>query len=378
MLSSIIFLAGAYLPQLSAHNYITEPFALFFLLISVFFFLKKGLLKNILSGLFLGIGILFKPTIALIYGAFFLHYLLNLRYKSNRTKKYVIHSSKNLISIFSGIMIPLLITYAYFTSINAGKEMMYYSFFFVSEYSLPFRPELYFTGVLVFLPIWIITVCTILFYTSKFLHGKPLNNYIIFLLSFFIIFIALALIIAPDHRTLFAIPSAAVLSSIFLYDAYKEYKKSKKLIQSFIIIVLILTSGLAIGTNIYAYNLYEEEGLNLEEQKLSAKQVEHIVEGPIYMLPVRHVVYLFSDLEPGITYLGGLFSKNVTDEIIKELYDNNVSYIVVSKNIADTFEKNETPKFDPEARKIIYDYVISNYYLYETTDYFYIYKHNIG
>jgi 4-amino-4-deoxy-L-arabinose transferase-like glycosyltransferase len=57
MLASILFLISAYLPLFQGYYYLAEPFAVFFILLSVLFFLKEGHRSKFIAGLTLGIGL---------------------------------------------------------------------------------------------------------------------------------------------------------------------------------------------------------------------------------------------------------------------------------------------------------------------------------
>jgi len=75
MLASILFLVSVYLPMCHGYYFLGEPFAVFFILLSVLFFLKEDYRAKFIAGLILGIGILFKQTVFLLFGVFFLFYL---------------------------------------------------------------------------------------------------------------------------------------------------------------------------------------------------------------------------------------------------------------------------------------------------------------
>jgi len=57
MIVAILFLIGAYLPLFQGYYYMIEPFAVFFILLSVLFFLRDGYRSKFIAGLILGIGL---------------------------------------------------------------------------------------------------------------------------------------------------------------------------------------------------------------------------------------------------------------------------------------------------------------------------------
>ena len=66
IISSFFFLVLVYTPVFEGYYYLTEPFAIFFILLSVYLFFKDGFYPKLLSGIFLGIAILFKQTSVLL------------------------------------------------------------------------------------------------------------------------------------------------------------------------------------------------------------------------------------------------------------------------------------------------------------------------
>jgi len=80
---------------------------LFFILLSLLFLLKEGYKNDFLGGLFLGIGILIKPTLILV-----LPFIILLRY-NKENKKFTLLFKKSIIRL-SGSIILILISGLYF------------------------------------------------------------------------------------------------------------------------------------------------------------------------------------------------------------------------------------------------------------------------
>ncbi|MFX1411102.1 MAG: glycosyltransferase 87 family protein [Promethearchaeota archaeon] len=79
----------------------------FFILYSVFCFLKNGNKNNFFGGLMLGLGILIKPTLLLL-----IPFVIPLHYSKN-SKKFVFHFKTSFIRLF-GIIILLFVSSIYF------------------------------------------------------------------------------------------------------------------------------------------------------------------------------------------------------------------------------------------------------------------------
>jgi hypothetical protein len=210
----------------------------------------------------------------------------------------------------------------------------------------------------------------VLFVGYKFLWGKMLDRKNLFLVLWLLILSIPAITIFVDHRVLYALPPASLLSAILISNLYQTSRRKQisNQVKCFIISTLLITTVIALGTNISLLNLEED----VNDQISSVREIEQYVDGNIYTFTARPHVFFFSNLTPGVTYFGVILSKEMAEKIISDLQVNNVSYIVASRTRVDKLEKNEG--YISKPNKIIYDYINEHYEIIKTTDEFYIYK----
>lgn len=371
MIASILFSIGAYLPLFQGYYYMTEQFALIFILISFLFFLRDGYHSKFISGLFLGMGVLFKQTTILIFGMFFLFYLLRIRFQKNRTSEYVISSVKNLVVIFSGLAVPLLITFTYFFIMGAANEMLYYTVFFVSEYGLPFSLTTIISGFFSYIPVILLSLCMVFVVGYRFLWGKIVDDKHFLLVLWMILFSIPALTIFLDHRVLFVIPPFSILAGIILYDLYKNLKRkqSSNNVKVIIITILLVTTGISLGTNAY----FLPANYGVDDQIKEAQEIEQYVEGKVYAFASSNSVLFFSNLTTGVTYLGGIFSSEITENVTNDLQVNNINFIIADIRAINILEKREFI-YNPTLYDFIFDYIQEHYEFLTTTDNYIIYR----
>jgi len=369
MIAAILFLIGVYLPDFQGYLYMTESYVVFFSLVSILFFLKDSHHAKFISGLALGIGMIFKQTAVLIFGVYFLFYLLRLKSRENRTKNYIKNTTKNLVLISSGAAIPLIITFTYFLITGAANEMLHYTVFSLSGYDSTFVFETIISSFLSYLPVWLLSTIMVIFVGYSFLVKNLLDEKLLFLILWILLFFIPAL--SGTHRVLFIIPPVVLSAAyvfIFLYKNLRNKQTYYKL-KCFLIIMILLSTLIASGTNIY---LVANRRYTVNDQIRVAHEIEQNVDGEIYIFPFRNYIYFFSNLTPGTNYLGGVYSKEIAEKIVKDLQANNVSCIVANKGIIEQLEKEKT--LETENMLYVYNYIKENYQESKTMEFFIIYK----
>lgn len=374
MISSILFLLGMFVPQYNGFNFITECFAVFFMLLSIFFYFNKK--RYFLSGIALGLGILFKQTSFLLFGAYFLHSALKLRYPEKRTKLFFKTSFIRLLMIFIGSVIPFTVTLLFFFLNGAAAEMLYYTVFFAGEYALPSFPIFILLAIAAFLPIYLFSVGSFLDYLLVYKSGKKTASGQQFSLLLFFLFLIPVLYIAPDHRTIFLIPGAVLSGSLFLSDLINDFNRSRLTkLKVFALLSLLLSTGIAIGTNVYYFDYKDASRPSLSEQMDQAESIEQSVNtSTIFIFPLCQSAYFFSDLSPGVRHLGSYVSMKVTQETIMDLEENNITFIAITTQFAEKMENNISLSYEPVTRTFLYEYIVDNYEKISESTYFVIYK----
>jgi len=375
MIASILFLIGVYLLSFQGYCYLTEPYVVFFCILSVSFFLREKYYAKFIAGLALGMGIVFKQTTIFLFGVFFLFYLLQLRFKQYRTKEYVISSAKNLVIIFLGIAIPLLIVFIYFLAIGTAEGMLYYMLFSVpgvtpSSLLEPLQMALDFFP---YLPVWLLSIGMALIVGYKFLRGKTLDEKR-FLLSLWLLVFSFPAIIGGSHRILFIIPPAALLAALLSHDIYNNLRRKcySKQLKRLVIVIFICTLVISTGVNIYLF--VARSSWSVQDQIRAAHEVEEYVDGKMYAFPFQNFLFFFSNSTPSVTVVGGVYSEEIAEQLTRDLQVNNVDYVVAVKSVMEILDKGEQILHFPSARQIIYDYIQENYQQVEIMEYFIIYK----
>jgi len=211
----------------------------------------------------------------------------------------------------------------------------------------------------------------VLFVGYKFLREKMLDRKNLFLVLWLLILSIPAITIFVDHRVLYALPPASLLSAILISNLYQTFRRKQisNQVKCFIIITLLITAVIALGTNISLLN--PEEDVN--DQIRSVREIEQYVDGNVYTFTSRPHVFFFTNLTLGVTFPGAVLSEKVAEEIIKDLQNNNVSYVIADKKRVEYFEEREHLGYT-EPNQLIYHYIQQHYQILTTTDYFIIYK----
>jgi hypothetical protein len=378
MISSILFLIGVYIPQYQGHMYLTESYVVFFMLLSAYFFLKKDLYSKLFSGIFLGLAFMFKQDAVFFAATLLIYYIFNLRYSSNRTKNYFLTSLKELIFIIVGGAILVIIVFLYFILNGTFDGMIFYTFTSVSGWN--HSPGTFIDGliadILPFLPIWLLSISTMLWIIYKFIRGKQLNNTYILLALWFISFL-IPSFYGGSHRMLFIIPSTVLLAAIIIHHLWFFFKQEKNryILKTFLIITMMLTTTIAAIYN--GYGIAISSSWTVRDQINAAHTIEpYIDDGKMYTFPFQNYLFLFSNLTPLTKIIGDAHSQEFLEEIIKDLKSHNVTYIVAVKDVVEMLNKGEQPSWYGQPKILLYDFIKENYHPVENVSYYVIFKLN--
>jgi hypothetical protein len=211
----------------------------------------------------------------------------------------------------------------------------------------------------------------VLYAGYSFLREKTMNKKHLFLVLWLLILSIPAITVFVDHRVLYALPPASLLSAILISNLYQISKRKQisNQVKCFIIITLLITTVIALGTNISLLNVGED----VNDQIRSAHEIEQYVDGKVYTFASCPYVFFFTNLTLGVTFPGAVLSEKVAEWIIKDLQSNNVSYVIADKKRVEYFEKIE-PLGYTEPNQLIYHYIQQHYQILKTTDDFIIYK----
>ena len=88
------------------------------------------------------------------------------------------------------------------------------------------------------------------------------------------------------------------------------------------------------------------------------------------------MLFFFSNLTPGVQYLGQVFSEEMANQVVNDFEKNNVSYIVSGRNYITKIEEKKLEASNPN--HIIYNHIQTHYDILITTNTSIIYKLNLN
>jgi len=243
---------------------------------------------------------------------------------------------------------------------GVANEMLYYTIFILKDHSLPIVPYKTILSFFSYLPLLLFSICLVLVAAyNSFFKRKIVDNKNLFLMLWMLLFsIPTLTFFRFTHRFLFVIPPISLLSALLLSSLYQTLKRKQisNQVKCFIISTLLITTVIASGTNIYLLSFRED----VDDQIQSFYEVEQYVDGKVYAFRVKNGLFFFTNLTPGVTYLGTIFCTDLAEKIISDLQVNNVSYIVADRDVIDELERGGI-EYASKPHNIIYDYIKEHY-----------------
>ena len=241
----------------------TEVFTSFFSTLSIYVYLKyKNITSLILSGIFFGVGLVFKQTILL----FFLGFLIMVFFSENKKKL----SSILIISTSFFLTFLLLIIFFIFEGLNSNGLINQFSFFFnlgsdtIIQHSSRIKHFLYrWTGIE--RNLLIIVLC---FFYYFILIKKDQLPKLLFTILLLVSAGAHATGTIPGHQLIDIIPIFLILFSLILKDLLKvDFFKKKKYIILFLLLLFLSPEINLARYKVYIqnYSIKDKKNLNLIE-----------------------------------------------------------------------------------------------------------------
>jgi 4-amino-4-deoxy-L-arabinose transferase-like glycosyltransferase len=339
ILSSIFYLAGLLVYE--GCYILTEPFLAFFSSLAILCFVEYYSTKKysylFLSGIMIGISMLFKQTgILTLFGIFFF-YLLGI-IRSKQVNIYI----KNDIILSIGFLLPIVLTVFYFYSVNALNDLIY-CVFSVNLHSYPTAGVLTFLycnylNIFQFPLIWILSISGVVIavvHHFKAYDNKNQNKEIF--ISILFVFSAIPIVIRQyPHYYIQILPFASLLASYTIFKL-KEPMKSifesdrLKIVAIFVILVLLAPTLVQISIGTYSLKSYN---LN-DEMKIADYIKSHTKPDEKIFVTGQPKYYFLSDREPmnKNIYLFPINLNNTYTEesIIQNLKNEKIRYVLVSR-----------------------------------------------
>lgn len=382
MLASLLFLVGVLIPAFGGYYAMTEPFMVLFLLLGVLFFLKseKRAIYLVLSGVAVGLSILFKQFAGLLLLSMIAFYLCRLWPREKRNRERLVNSIKELSLICSGVLIPILAAAAYLWSVNGFDEfiqdmmlMMHYPRN-LSLYSLAYLFASYSI-------VWFFSVVSVLAIAYQFVTKRGWNKEV---------FVAIWLIFSLyplthqqyGHYIVSILPPACLLASLSLSKAYPVVLSIRKIKNSLFqreyvrIFTTVCAFALTLSMiSVIAYSGYhghKDRASLFDAQLRTANYIQSHTEetDKIFAFTKGPSIHFLSGRHPPLRffYIAEVLvpDENAENEVIDRLEESNVKYIVVTNREVMT---DTTFRFWRIAK-----YIQDNYVIDKSIDRFDIYK----
>jgi len=388
MLASLLFQVGVLIPAFDGQYLLMEPFMVFSLLLGVFFFLKseKNAIYLVLSGLAVGLSILFKQFAGLLLLGIVAFYLCGLWPRENRTREWIGNSVKELSLLCFGVLIPILAIAVYFWAIGGFYDFIQDT---VLRYILHYgrRFDLLSTAYMFasYSIVWIFSAVSVLAITYQFVTKRGWNKELF--VAIWLVFSLYALSYRQfGHYMLTILPSACLLASLSLNKAYpkllsiSQIRNSLSQRQYVGIFAVVCAFALTLSTVLFiAYQEQEYQAdLSLCADKIETANYikDHTEEDEkIFGFPSATSIHFLSGRHPPVRIFQihpvWTPDENAEREVIDRLEESNLNYIVVNNRKANV---PGTKVITNTTFRQIAQYIQDNYVIEKSIGNFDIYK----
>jgi len=370
-MSSVLFLISVYNPLYEGYYALIEPFMLTFGLLGFYIFIRaKKNMEFLLTGMLIACstlckinGILFLITIVIF---FFLKFCLFKNDNIDATK----FSIKNLILVFSGFLLVIFIGGFYFWVSGSLNTYIIPIFSFIQDYGSSLSIKAMIKQFAYFPIIWIFFAVSFIPIAYK-TYTRKIDDYELFLILWTAMFFGNLIIRNYGHYYIPLLAPICILVSISLIKILpiihpNEIKSSIMKTDYRKIFAILCLSGIILfsfSLMIYiGYNLQEDRLDRFEDQiKVSEFIKSNTLENErILSFSFDPSIYILSDRAPvqsstRFLYVGNPYIKSIEDEYsaIEEIKQNNVNYIVISKDRIIDGKSLQSP--------LIYTFILDNY-----------------
>lgn len=354
VLASLFFLVAVLISSYQAYFVLTEQFMILFALIAIFLLMKstgsdRSPLFLLCAGIALGIALFFKQFIVFLGLSVVLYYLCGFWSYKNRFRDWLVDSARDLLTIFTGFLIPVIAVVLYFWTDHTLGYLI--SDFFVAP--TRFQVEPFWPGDLfkVFSIVWFFPVVAFLVIICKLVVKRGRNIEVLVALWFAV---SLLIFLRPPsgHYLMAILPSACLLSSAVLikifslwlspgviwhYCKHKDYvKAASSIIFLFIIIVSIIISARFAVDQTFTY---------LKFKKASFRNQANVADYIMRNTNENEKIYCFPNA-PQLHFLTGRYPPSrifythpvwVPDEeaeldLIAQIKQSDIRYIIVTRH----------------------------------------------
>jgi 4-amino-4-deoxy-L-arabinose transferase-like glycosyltransferase len=343
-ISSLLFLIGILMPAYEGYYVLTEPFLTLFSLLGFLFFIKGQARKPYLiaSGAAIGIATIFKQTGPLLLIAVVIFYLCNLWIPANRNRNYLISSTKNVLLLLCGFLIPLLAMASYYWRVGMLEQLIYYSILILKGYGSQF------SGIIIvgyqfasFSIIFILSLVALLAAGYKFIRKSSDQEILVAIWML----VSLVPLVSRQYGHYFIqiFPPVCLLASLSLVDIFPGLLRVKEIFRqhdAIRLLALVCAASfvvLSISAGLYGrFILLGNSGLHLQYQKQTAEYIRsHTTDNDtIVVYPYQPAIYFFADRDPCVKLLvlePPEIYENQEQDLLQQIMSNNPKYAVIEK-----------------------------------------------
>lgn len=400
--SSFIFVLLTTLPWFEGHIPNGELFVMGFVMVGLTFIAKTALFKNfidkkpklalessskkevgllVLSGIFLGLGILTKVPGLLDFGAVALFgwfaFTNSITQKSQKLKEKITLLGKFIsksIFLFIGTLIPIIGSIVYFISIGSGKDYLDYGLLYNFRYSGSWNPDFpsAFIGMLFTLPGKIIILFSIIAILS--FARKKFTPVFQFIAGWFALTLFAALLSNRPypHYLLQVVPALALLIPYFFQSILKWKKQFREIILGALLLILPVYIMIILNVRPYETGKYYSQFYKFVSGEISqdeydqsfnglvkdnyevAKIIREIGSDRIFIWGTNPMLYALSQTSPTSRFTVSFHIKDFND------HQNTLKQIKLEKPKIIVVMKNENDKFPDLQQYLDVDYYPNN------------------
>jgi hypothetical protein len=365
-LAALIFLIAAYSDHVDVYYFITEPFAVFFLLLSLYLFLAEKFNRNmIVVGIAVGVAVVFKQTVLIYIAVFNMVLLVNMFRESDNISINLTEVS-NLVLFNLASAVPLLLFSFYFYLTGGFYEMFNYNFNVVlTDYNPPVSIKNLLIALVSVLPVWVLGGAEFLSTAYEYVEGRQRFEWLLIGVAGILLLYPAFRYWGGGHRIMFSIPFMTLLAAKLIYES--DFNISVETLADRRAAVIIVLFGIMFTG--YAYQLSDLE-YNSSQYELTVDRSQEV-----YAFPFKNQVFINNNnLNTPDMYLGTIFSEELADIATSQLSGKDVEIIVVHKSALDE-EYNLKEGIDLYVdRKKMYNYIRANYDVQRYSENFIIYR----
>ncbi|WP_435095819.1 ArnT family glycosyltransferase [Halorubrum sp. N11] len=343
--AGILFVVMSFLPHFDGFYYMTEPFAVFTLLIAAVLLGYDTLLSKAAAGVALGAGVLFNQTVFLFGATIIVFYAIRMRYPERRTRQYLKDSMIQILAIGAGFLGTMAVVFLFLASQGIAGETFYFSLVLpLTGYNTPFSYEGHVLAYATLMPVLLLAGGVLINTVVSVVRGDRVDERLLFIVLWAgILSVPAATAFSGDHKFLFAFPALALLAVTGLVTVSRKALKNRDqlrslpripdrsaLISGLMVVAVLSTVVVSGGGNIYyASNVVDTD---IETERDAVTTAVEGLEGPMYAYNVQAQLYIHTDIEPGTFYMGTIYSDELAQNKISSLERNEVRYVLVRRS----------------------------------------------